>query len=276
MDGRLIVVEGGRNRIHDIFDDVLVVGSGAEVSLRLHDPKVAPAHCEIRRMAHGFKLVDLETTAGTLVNDHSVNQHFLKDGDVIKIGGARITYHGISSADTPPARPVPKPLTKLPVDDDGRPKRFYRHEGQRRPESNTVKIVIGLAVAVTVVLVAITLFQNKESELTQQAEREHAWRVHEDAVQNVLLARNFKEVFRLLAKAGSDPVLSTFPGRIQALRTVAEKEYRPWAESRLEAAKAARLSGRIDDARRILTEIADSGRDSHIASQARKILAEIK
>lgn len=132
MDGRLIVTEGGRDRVHELCDDLTVVGRGLDCDLMLKDASVAAIHCEIRRTPEGFKVVDRETRAGTVVNGRPVNQHFLKHGDTVELGGARLTFLGSSAPEAKkPRHAVEEPLRELPTDEEGRPRRFYRHEQQQ-------------------------------------------------------------------------------------------------------------------------------------------------
>jgi pSer/pThr/pTyr-binding forkhead associated (FHA) protein len=65
----------------------------------------------------GYKLVDLESRNGTLVNGSPINQHILKPGDVIRIGATEIVFEDdaallpeepISSAAAAPAAAAPQ------------------------------------------------------------------------------------------------------------------------------------------------------------------------
>ena len=51
------------------------------------DPTVAPSHCELRRDAAGFSLVDLGTAGGSFINDRPVRGAArLTDGDLLRLG----------------------------------------------------------------------------------------------------------------------------------------------------------------------------------------------
>lgn len=132
MNGKLIVSEHGRDRVHELCDDLVVIGSGEGVQLVLHDPAAAALHCEIRRLPQGFKVVDLESPTGITVNGKTVNQALLRHGDTLRIGDTKITYLGSSAPAEKKPRRDPTPLRELPVGDDGQPKRFYRHEAMQR------------------------------------------------------------------------------------------------------------------------------------------------
>lgn len=52
-----------------------------------HDPSLAPTHCELRRDAAGFVLIDLGAGSGCYINDKRVaGQARIQDGDVIRLG----------------------------------------------------------------------------------------------------------------------------------------------------------------------------------------------
>ncbi len=57
---------------------------GSEVEIQ--DPGASRRHAEIRREGDDFIVVDLGSTNGTLVNDLTVSEHTLQDGDRITIG----------------------------------------------------------------------------------------------------------------------------------------------------------------------------------------------
>lgn len=152
MNGKLIVSEGGRDRIHEICEEVTIVGKGPHADLHLKDGETSPRHVEIRWTGTGFELLDLETLSGTKVNGAFVNQHSLVNGDTIQIGQARLTYLGDSAA-APSRKPrhQPEPVLKAhPRGDDGEPKRYYRHEAKVRsgnPGVTIAIIFIGLGLA---------------------------------------------------------------------------------------------------------------------------------
>jgi pSer/pThr/pTyr-binding forkhead associated (FHA) protein len=174
MNSKLIVSESGRDRVHELCDDVTVVGTGIDANLLVRQPGVAPAHCEIKRTDAGFKLVDLETAAGTMVNGALVNQHLLTNGDTIQLGDARITYLGESATPARKARAAPPPpLTTLPLNEEGQPRRFYRHEGQRGV-GTAIKaslIIAGLSVLVLILVWMDRTVPNQEGLLRYREAR---------------------------------------------------------------------------------------------------------
>ena len=80
--------------------DVLLIGRGTNAGLRLDDDAVALEHARIERDPAGFKLADLGSVTGTYLNGKPVTETtYLKDGDVIGVGGWRLSVRWPSSAD---------------------------------------------------------------------------------------------------------------------------------------------------------------------------------
>jgi hypothetical protein len=134
MEGRFTIRDAGRERIFEICDDVTTIGSGETALLRLKDNAASKLHCELRRTDLGFKLVDMESGTGTMVNDQPVNQAMLRDGDVVRIGQAALVWRGSNPRAHAPAMPA-APIRRVPVDAKGDVRRFYRHDAPRRSPS---------------------------------------------------------------------------------------------------------------------------------------------
>lgn len=89
---QLKIKDQGKVKIYEILEDSLHIGKSGENQIRVHDDAVAGVHCEIKRTRDGFKLIDLESKAGTRVNGEYVNQHLLEDGDIVKIGSTLMKF----------------------------------------------------------------------------------------------------------------------------------------------------------------------------------------
>ena len=175
MNGKLIVSENGRDRVHELCDERTVVGTGPDADLHLRQSDVGAAHCEVNRIDGGFKVVDLETADGTKVNGQFINHHVLKNGDTIQIASARITYLGDSAPEKKASRAAPPPVLKVhPKDEDGEPRRFYRHE-QNTGLPNGARAAIILAVISLLALILVkmgTTIPNEEGHRTYREAKE--------------------------------------------------------------------------------------------------------
>jgi pSer/pThr/pTyr-binding forkhead associated (FHA) protein len=79
-----LVVPGGRSV--PLTQPEITIGRLPECDVVVDDPGASRQHARIRRTDHGFVLVDLGSTNGTLVNDGPIQEHVLENGDRITIG----------------------------------------------------------------------------------------------------------------------------------------------------------------------------------------------
>lgn len=90
---RLVVAEEGAiERSFEIHPPVAIVGSDAKCDVVIQGEDVSAEHCEIRAVMGAWKVVDLESRAGTRVNGAYVNQRPLNGGDVLDVGGVRVVF----------------------------------------------------------------------------------------------------------------------------------------------------------------------------------------
>jgi hypothetical protein len=85
-----LVLPGGQRVV--LGEYLLTVGRLPECTITLGDPNVSRRHAEIRPSGAGYRLIDLGSTNGTLVNGQRVHEHQLRDGDVITFGATSITF----------------------------------------------------------------------------------------------------------------------------------------------------------------------------------------
>jgi Nif-specific regulatory protein len=87
VNPRLIAVSGPlRDSIFALPSDDLSLGRDASNGLPISDPSVSRRHCLIRREGSGFKIQDLDSRNGTLVNGEAVKDRWLHHLDEIAIG----------------------------------------------------------------------------------------------------------------------------------------------------------------------------------------------
>jgi hypothetical protein len=101
VSGRLVEAEGGvavgslilpgGQRVV-LGEYLLTIGRLPECTITLGDPNVSRRHAEVRPSGAGYRLIDLGSTNGTLVNGQRVHEHQLRDGDVITCGATSITF----------------------------------------------------------------------------------------------------------------------------------------------------------------------------------------
>jgi len=88
------VVNGDkRKRFRAIENTITLVGNAPECKLRLRDKSISKTHCALVRTPSGLWCVDLLGRNGTRINSSDVRFGQLKDGDLLKIGRAKIRMH---------------------------------------------------------------------------------------------------------------------------------------------------------------------------------------
>jgi diguanylate cyclase (GGDEF)-like protein len=67
-------------------DRPLLIGRGDDCDIRIADCSVSRRHALLRPEGEDYYAIDLDSTNGTFVNDSSVAQGLLKDGDYLRVG----------------------------------------------------------------------------------------------------------------------------------------------------------------------------------------------
>ena len=94
-----LVVPGSPERVVELTRAVTVVGRGADADLRLPDTGVSRAHAELRRSGDSVRVVDLDSTNGTVVNGQRVRESDLRDGDRLGIGATTLVFRDSDGSD---------------------------------------------------------------------------------------------------------------------------------------------------------------------------------
>jgi len=65
---------------------VITIGRDSSNKVQLHDAGVSRHHAEIRRVENRYRLIDLNSSNGTIVNGKRIQEHWLNSGDQIQMG----------------------------------------------------------------------------------------------------------------------------------------------------------------------------------------------
>ena len=122
---RVSFTVGGVRTTVALGSNLLVVGSDPTCNVVFTGADVSPIHAELRKGPDGWRIVDLESRAGTRVNGEFVNQRVLRDGDVIDIGGVPLRFEGDTAANQPLGPPLVSP--KAPRASAGVPRATVAH-----------------------------------------------------------------------------------------------------------------------------------------------------
>lgn len=97
---RLIVIRGpDLGSTFDLTAEVVTVGRDQASAVRLHDTESSRRHAELRRSANGdYRLIDIGSVNGTLINTRAVTDALLQSGDHVQIGQTILVYTAGSEA----------------------------------------------------------------------------------------------------------------------------------------------------------------------------------
>ncbi len=111
-------------RVFQLNDAKLTVGRADDNTLVLEHPSVSSHHAELHQEGGDYKLVDLNSTNGTRVNDERVTETVLRSQDVVMLGNILLSYESDTQA---AAAPLPSTETKVDLSGSsgsGRPQVF--------------------------------------------------------------------------------------------------------------------------------------------------------
>jgi adenylate cyclase len=105
-ESAFLIFEG--KRAISLERSITTIGRKPDNHIVINDQHVSRYHAQIRKINDSYALIDLESTVGTSINGIKVSQAFLKDGDVISIGGIPLLF-GIGTTKTPLEYPITDP-----------------------------------------------------------------------------------------------------------------------------------------------------------------------
>jgi hypothetical protein len=73
-----------------------LIGTGGDCDVKVEDQFMSSHHCEVRYDNGNFKLFDLNSTNGIVVNDKKVREHELVDNDLFRLGRTEFKFKSIS------------------------------------------------------------------------------------------------------------------------------------------------------------------------------------
>jgi pSer/pThr/pTyr-binding forkhead associated (FHA) protein len=84
----------------------VTLGRSTDCDVWLNDNGVSRRHCRFERAQGGaWEVHDLGSRNGVFVHGERVGKHTLKDGDHVRIGSAKITFHEVGYVSSRPAKP---------------------------------------------------------------------------------------------------------------------------------------------------------------------------
>jgi pSer/pThr/pTyr-binding forkhead associated (FHA) protein len=72
-----------------------LLGTADDCDIKIDDSFASSHHCEIRFEYGAYKIVDLGSTNGIVVNEKKVREHELVDNDLLKVGRTELKFKTI-------------------------------------------------------------------------------------------------------------------------------------------------------------------------------------
>lgn len=72
--------------------DGAVLGRAADCDLAIPDEAVSRRHCRFDWLLEGYRITDLGSSNGTVVNDVQVSEYVLGEGDLVTVGATRLRF----------------------------------------------------------------------------------------------------------------------------------------------------------------------------------------
>jgi len=85
-----LIVEG--TKIVPLTRSVISIGRRLDNTIIINDPRVSRAHAQLRIVKGHYVLFDLNSSGGTFVNDHRIDQAVLNPGDVVSLSGVPLIF----------------------------------------------------------------------------------------------------------------------------------------------------------------------------------------
>ncbi len=93
----------------------VTVGRSLDADIMLEDGAVSRRHCRIEPDGDHWVVVDLKSRNGTRVNHEAVENHQLKQGDVILAGHTKLVFHAGNFVGPRPADPAEALLSETTI-----------------------------------------------------------------------------------------------------------------------------------------------------------------
>jgi hypothetical protein len=91
--GELLLLERGKpSKAFPLDKDRVIIGRLGDSDIVLSDPGVSRRHAEVRREDGEFVVVDLGSTNGTMVNEATIGERTLEEGDRITVGKSVLEF----------------------------------------------------------------------------------------------------------------------------------------------------------------------------------------
>jgi hypothetical protein len=96
MVGWIVGTNGHRaNQTFKLKPSRTIIGTSPDCDVQVEDQYMSTKHCEVQFNGSTFKLVDLGSTNGIIVNDKRVKEHELVDNDMFRVGRSEFKFKSL-------------------------------------------------------------------------------------------------------------------------------------------------------------------------------------
>jgi pSer/pThr/pTyr-binding forkhead associated (FHA) protein len=113
-DNAFLIVGG--TQIFPLNRSVINIGRRLDNHVVVDDPRVSRSHAQMRYVKDRFVIFDLNSSGGTFVNGHRVNQSTLSPGDVISLAGVSLIFGQDLPVERTPNEEQTEPGASISID----------------------------------------------------------------------------------------------------------------------------------------------------------------
>lgn len=128
-----------------------MIGREEGNDIMITHPSVSSNHAQLKLEGGDYRLVDLNSTNGSRVNDEKVDQTILRNGDVVMLGNIILSYQSDNTIEAP-ALPEADNKVNIQQTSSGQPGEFKNLAPFKKPDSTkssafSLPVAIGILVA---------------------------------------------------------------------------------------------------------------------------------
>ena len=141
-------------QVYELTGAKLTVGRAADNDIHIQNPSVSSHHGEFRFDNGDYRVVDMNSTNGTRINDDRVTEAILRNGDTLMIGHMLFRYMSENVLSAPPI-PEQSEILEFGTHAGGRPAGFVNLAPFAKPATDSTSVPILVLVMVLVAVGAI-------------------------------------------------------------------------------------------------------------------------
>lgn len=141
-------------QVFELTGAKLTVGRAADNDIHIQNPSVSSHHGEFRFEGGDYRVVDMNSTNGTRINDERVTEAILRNGDTLMIGHMLFRYVSENVLSAPPI-PEQSEILEFGTQAGGRPANFVNLAPFAKPKGDGASVPLVVLVMIFVALGAV-------------------------------------------------------------------------------------------------------------------------